>query len=144
MKFTAHKRKSKDTMSGRILYALVVLWVSVGLQPCAVAEVSDADCPHCPPAETHSIAPENEHCGGHTEATFDAIVSNECCDADDGAIDTRYNTIDLKDFGDVAPPPLNAGPPSPFWIVQRIPVVDPPDRRRSSVPLYILNCVYRN
>ena len=131
-------------MSGRILYALVALWVSLGIQPCAVAEVSDADCPHCPPAETHSIPPENEHCGGHTESRFDATMSNECCDADDGAIDTRYNTIDLKDFGDVAAPPPSADPSSPFWIIQRIPIVDPPDRRRSSVPLYILNCVYRN
>ncbi len=144
MIFTAKKRKNSGMASSRMLYALVALWVSLGIQPCAVAAVSDADCPHCPPAETHSIAPENEHCGDHAEPTLDATASIECCDADDGAIDTRYNTFDLKDFGDVAAPPPNAGPSSPLWIVQRIPVVDPPDRRQSSVPLYILNCVYRN
>ena len=144
MKFTNNKHNSKGTVSSRMLYVLLALWVSLGIQPCAVAAVSDADCPHCPPEETFAIAPENDHCGGGAEQAFDATASNECCDADDGAIDTRYSTVDLKDLHDVAAaPPSAVGTPWSRRTIENFPVVDPPDQRLSRVPLYILNCVYR-
>ena len=61
MKFTNNKRNSKGMASSRMLYAFLMLWVSLGIQPCAVAAVGDADCPHCPPEETHSDGHDHEH-----------------------------------------------------------------------------------
>ena len=149
MKFTDNKRKSKGMASSRMLVVLLALWVSLGIQPCAVAAVSDSDCPHCPELEMRSIAPsiapENEHCGNSAKPALEVTAASECCDAEDGAIDTRLSTVDVRDLPVVAAVPLSdIDPPWMRRTIESVPAVDPPDWRRSTVPLYMLNCVYRN
>ncbi len=143
MAFTNDRRKSKGTARSRALYALLALWVGLGIQPCAVAAVSDSDCPHCPPTEESLVSPEDEHCGG-ADPTLNASAPSECCDADDGAIDSRSSTVDQKDLHDVVDVPvLGFSVAWPLPTIARFMIVDPPDRHRSVIPLFIKHCVYR-
>ncbi len=132
----------------RSLFAgIVALWVCLGIQPCAVAAVSEADCPHCPPELPVPEPEQSSHCGGSVKAA-DAphvIVAEECCEADDGAIDARTASFELNpayDVSAVLPDVVRLA-----WSAGYTPVV--PTRtlslRRCSPPsLHKLHCVYRD
>jgi len=132
----------------RSLFAgVVALWVCLGIQPCAVAAVSDADCPHCPPELPAPEPEQSSHCGGSAKAA-DAphiIAAEECCEADDGAVDGRTASADFKpayDSAAVLPDPGRLA-----WTVARLPVTPSRAlslRRCSPLPLHKLHCVYRD
>jgi hypothetical protein len=130
----------------RTLSALLVMWVGLGVQPCAVAAVSEGDCPHCPPTIDAQQMDVKEHCGTDAELIADVSgVAGDCCETDDGAIDARSYAGKVVDNIDVS-----TGPPPTPTSVSRLTTgtlsesAYPPKRRRSSVPLRILYCVYRD
>jgi len=130
-----------------LLAGIVVLWVCLGIQPCAVAAVSDADCPHCPPELPEPEPEQASHCGGNATATEapHVVLAEECCEADDGAVDGRppsfefkpvYDTLAaLPDFGHLR------------WADGRAPVSPAGGlslRRCPPISLHKLHCVYRD
>ena len=91
-------KRNRGSKRRSLFTGLVALWVCLGIQPCAVAAVSDADCPHYPP-ELPAPEPEQaSHCGGSAKAADvpHAVVADECCEADDGAIDGRPANPEFK------------------------------------------------
>lgn len=124
-----------------LLAGLLALWVSLGIQPCAIASVSDADCPHCPPeASAHAMAMD-EHCGDGAQPSSTAYAA-DCCDADNSVIETRSKNVDVKPDVDLATGP----PPDPWHQVDSRPLqmalVDPAGRRSPAIALHKLYCVY--
>lgn len=43
-------RQHQTAWARRVLALFAVVWVSMAIQPCAMAMGDDSDCPHCPPA----------------------------------------------------------------------------------------------
>ncbi len=130
----------------RTLSGLLLIWVGLGVQPCAMAAVSESDCPHCPPATESQPMNMHDHDGTDGKLHADASSTHDdCCDTDEDAIDARTNLgkySDLSDFSSALPP---AHIPSSRVISSALSDFDdPPDRQRSSVPLRILYCVYRD
>ena len=130
----------------RTLSALLLIWVGLGVQPCAMAAVSESDCPHCPPAIELQQMDMHDHCGTDAKLLADASNTNgDCCEADEGAIEARTSFGKYGDVSDVS----SAPPPAPIPSSREISgtlsdFANPPDRQRSSVPLRILYCVYRD
>jgi hypothetical protein len=132
----------------RTLSALLLIWVGLGVQPCALAAVSESDCPHCPPANESQAMDMHDHCGTDAKLLADAsTTSGACCEAaaDDGAIEARTTLGKYGDINDASPAPPPAAIPSSREISGTLSdFANPPDRQRSSVPLRILYCVYRD
>jgi hypothetical protein len=129
----------------RTLGVLLLMWVGLGIQPCAVAAVSDAKCPHCPPAVTSDQATLHDHGNAHGESPSGVYATADCCEVDDGTVDARPPPADsgsLQKFAAAPPPAMTAMARSSSYAVRLS--SDPPERRRSSVPLRILYCVYRD
>jgi hypothetical protein len=126
---------------------LLALWVSLAIQPCAMAAVSEHDCPHCP-AEIEA-ADDSGHHHDHGAAQGGAGMSAECdsatadcCDLEDRIVGVR---VALPDFDDgdsvmlmsVAPPGVLDVPRAPPELAVPLPQVS-----GRFVPLNIVNCVY--
>lgn len=142
MSFLASTRGKRGAARRRVLGVFVAMWVSLGLQPCAVAAVSDVECPHCPPEHEHAMAAAHDHGHSNTESSGRGTQS-ACCEADDAAIDTRWGKIEDKDAGDFsAAIPASEPAISLRHDAYSGSAVDPPDRGRSSIRLHVLYCVY--
>ena len=129
--------------TNKLLSALLVLWVNLALQPCALAAGSEHDCPHCPPVHEEEMPAHHGH-HGPAEATKPcASMQSDCCDelpSNVGPRDLDQKVRDLPDqpavIAELAPwldtipiaRPLSAtGPPAPV---------------AASPPLHVLHCVY--
>ncbi len=144
MRILTDKRHNVGTAKRRVLSVLVALWVSLGLQPCAVAAVGDVDCPQCPPEQEQPMAAMSEHCDPQGHSSFSSAPS-DCYTLEESAVDGRLGKIDCKDDGKFSAA-IPAG--EPFVAIRfdtcSSNVVDPPDRAARPIPLYILYCVYRD
>ena len=145
MRLLANKRHQKRTVRSRAFAVLAVLWVSLGIQPCAIAATDDEGCPHCPPEQIQTMAAHDGHSDGVSESSSCVSVQAMLCEVDEAAIDSRSGKVEVDDAGIFVPV-------APTF-EQTFPVIrdtivgvafDPPARHRSAVPLHILYCVYRD
>jgi hypothetical protein len=124
-----------------MLAVMAAVWLSLGVQPCAIAAAGDAECPH---RAHEGTAPAAHH--GHAPAQDDArcdVAEPPCCAADAVTVDGRPGA-GKGDNGD----DVDGQPPTPdcrlLFDVDRPPdklsctTVPPPPAR----PLHVLNCVY--
>jgi len=130
----------------KALGLMLAVWVSLAVQPCAVAAVSAEECPHGPvPAET-TPEPERNHCGslvtGSEEVASCASAESECCDLEEGIVNVR---VELPDFGDditVLPASVPASHPCLGPCEESGNAAGPPEPSGGSVPLHVLKCLY--
>ena len=144
MRLSSNKRNKNRTVHSRAFGVLVVLWVSLGIQPCAVAAVEDSGCPHCPPEHEQPMATHGGHSDGMTESSSCASMQSMICEADEAAVDSRIGKIDDIEAAVVVAvsgtAAINPVASDTFIAIAS----DSPERRRSAVPLHILYCVYRD
>ena len=132
---------SHRSLTNRVFIAVVTLWVGVGVQPCAIAAMSDLDCPHAEHHAPNLDAATDDHCGG---ASPDPIVESDCCDGGEPTASQRVSTIEIDPdsqplaFADFD---LSDAQRRPF----AQPVGDrPPDPGFTPRPRHKLFCVYRD
>ena len=146
MRKVTDKRHNGGTAKHRVLAVFIALWVSLGLQPCAVADIDDVDCPHCPAEQMQPMAAGSDHCNPASESSFSSAPS-DCYEAEASAVDGRLAKIDSKD-ADQFSPAIPAREPfdSIRFNVTSSNAVGPPGQgvRAGAIPLYILYCVYRD
>lgn len=146
MTLSTNKRNKNRTVYGRAFGVLVVLFASLGLQPCAVAAVSDTDCPHCPVEQMQAMVAASEHCDPLAGSSSSSGPS-DCYEVEESAVDGRLGKFDFKDDGKF---PVAIPPSEPFDAIRfdasSRNAVGPPDQavRARPVPLHILYCVYRD
>ncbi len=94
----------------RAIAALLAVWLTVAMQPCAMAmdTAEDHDCPHCPPAPTeqhHGNHNQRGHHASHTESDQKPCMtaSDDCSLADELQTDGRFAKLELKDAPDDTP-----------------------------------------
>jgi len=140
-------RQSQIFTKRNVLGVIAALWVGLGIQPCAVAAVSDHGCPHCPPALEQDAARPNVHCASEIPQFEESCVSAqaECCDIDEGTVDVRSGQQDLDDYDESLPfLPTSASEWSTHPDDQSDGAADPPEYSGGSVSLHVLYCVYLN
>jgi hypothetical protein len=134
------------TATRKVIGLFAAAWVSLALQPCAMAAPAEHDCPHCPEETGASETAAHHHHGADQAAAADAGASctaaqADCCELDEGIVNLRTATIDLDD----EPPALLADAPPPGSLVRadREPgkATGPPPPAES-VPIHVRNCVY--
>lgn len=154
LKMSRHvQHKSKKTPANRFAALLFAVWVSLAVQPCAIAAVSDHDCPHCP-TEVESGAVHGAHGSqkshdhgsmGSSEAAVSemcASMQSDCCDNDESAVSARAVSPDL-DANPVALPTCG-----PTWVDRPDPrqepakATGPPVLPGGLISLQDLYCVY--
>lgn len=131
----------------RVFGLLVAVWVSLALQPCAVAAVSEHECPHCPTEVEAATAAIEDHCDPVRKNKADDGTSlpsaqSECCDVDDGIVNVRVDTTGDNDNLIILPTSV---PASQFRLgpcEESGHATGPPDATGGSVPLHVLKCVY--
>lgn len=149
----ADKRQTCRTRTRGVLGMLVIAWLNIAIQPCAMAlgSIEDHDCPHCPPS--HADEPSEHAVHGQHMAARDSASSampcatqaTDCGLPDELNFDGRAIKLELKDApGDVSVAVLPAYGYQParrparyhHWHGSRSPPI------ASSVPLNIYYCVY--
>lgn len=156
---TSKSDKARDTVFAlhaqskrartRIFGLFVAVWVSLAVQPCAVAAVSESDCPHCPP-EIEAVAPTTEsHCNpaaniSHDEQPNCDSAQAACCDVDEGIVNVRVDTNGLDDNSTGLPLSALASHPDIGLCGAPENAAAPPEPSGATVPLHVLKCVYLN
>lgn len=126
---------------------LLVFCLNLAVLPCAMAlGLDDHDCPHCPPAEDHSMAGHHAHKASHEPESTEsdcATPAASCCDVAATGIDTRASQPKLKSEGGEQ---TVAGPFSQLDLPATVDAfaasADPPDPPGATVPRHVLFCVY--
>ena len=126
-----------------ILGAVLVAWLNLALQPCAMAleAEQDHDCPHHPPAQS-------QHNDGHDMATYDspcATSASDCDVLDDWTNNERKTQVKFKDIPKDLP--ASVAPAVPKVRVNQLveltaislSMIRP---KGASPPLHKLYCVY--
>jgi hypothetical protein len=140
-------RKQAPTKGTRNVFGLLfALWVSLAIQPCAVAEVSEHSCPHCP-TEVAAASDSSHHHGGpaHHAATQVSpsceSMQADCCDLDEGIANVR---VELPDLDDATAVLTAAAPPQIVDVPRREAnrLADPPDPPDDLVPVHLKKCVF--
>ena len=134
------------TATRRVIGLFAAAWVSLALQPCAMAAPTEHDCPHCPEETGVNEGAAHHHHGADQAAAADAGAScaaaqADCCELDEGIVNLRTATIDLDDEPSAL---LAEGPlPGSFVRADREPgkATGPPPPAES-VPIHVRNCVY--
>ncbi len=145
MRNLTDKRHDEGAAKRRGLAVFAALWISLGLQPCAMATVSDVDCPHCPAEQVQPMAAGSDHCEPQGESSSGTL--SDCFEAEESAVNGRLGQSDGKDAGKFSAA-IPTGEPFlsiPFDICSNK-AVDPPNQavRARPIPLHILYCVYRD
>ncbi len=129
----------------RVFGLLLALWVSLALQPCAMA-ASEHDCPHCPTETAVAPATHHDHGGSGSHhaagATHDcASMQSDCCDLGESIANVR---VDLPDLDDVTAIITSAAPPQLADAPRRQAECpdSPPEPPDGSVPIHLLKCVF--
>lgn len=130
----------------KVFGLLLALWVSLAIQPCAVAAVSEHDCPHCP--TEIEAAPESQHHHGHAasanetgQAADCGATQADCCELVEGIASVR---VDSPEPDDEIPAITSAPPPGVLDAPRARPAlaVPLPQLVAARVPLHIIKCVY--
>jgi len=149
-----HVQQQRQFMpANRLAALLLAVWVSLAVQPCAMAEVSDQDCPHCPTeVELTAVHGAHDAHGSHDCGSMDlggaglsemcASAQSDCCDFDESVVNARPGSPDLDDNPIALPTrgPARADHPDP----RREPAnaTGPPVWPGGLVSLQDLYCVY--
>lgn len=125
---------------------MLAVWVSLAVQPCAVAAVSTEECPHCPvPAETMP-EPERNHCGSIVTRSEDIVscasAQTECCDVEEGIVNLRVESPDLDEDNNVLPTSVPVPHPNHGPCEESGNASGPPEPSGGPVPLHVLKCLY--
>ena len=145
--FTSSSKQRTKPDRSKFFGLLAAVWVSLALQPCAIAAVSDQECPHCPMEIETERAAYDDHCNPALvevadERHYHPVVESDCCDVDEGIASVRVDTSGDKDDATVVPADV---PASQFRVSPRqksVSASGPPGPTGTSVPLHILKCVY--
>ncbi len=125
----------------RLLAALVVLWLNMVLQPCAMGADAEHDCPHCPPAHHEQSAGHHGH-GAREQAAPCATFEAQCSDIGDISLESRNG----GQASDVEQPDCFAveSISRHHAVTSRVssPATGPPSCQQAARPIYILNCAY--
>jgi hypothetical protein len=145
--FAHHTQPQSRRARTRVFGLFVAVWVSLALQPCAVAAVSESDCPHCPPEIEAVDATMESHCNPAAKATHDDLpncdsVQAACCDLDKGIVSVRVDTTGVDDDNPGLPTSVPASHPSLGPCEESGSAAGPPQAVGGSVPLHVLKCVY--
>lgn len=143
MSISGNPQKQELPRTRGILGVILVAWLNLALQPCAMAleAEQDHDCPHCPPAQSH----RND---GHDMATYDtpcATNASDCDVLDDWANNERKTQVKFKDIPNDLP--ASVAPAVPVVRVDQLlkltatslSMIRP---QGASPPLHKLYCVY--
>ena len=119
---------------------LAIVWLNMAVMPCAMAfETADHDCPHCPPAEDHSMAGHH----GHTESASPcATMQSDCCEIAAAAVETRTDKSRFGQTPDVGPLSRCVIETAHAQYPRYAPSADPPDPPGAFPRIHVLNCVY--
>ena len=124
-------RRQGISRGRHVLGLFVAAWMAIILQPCAVADETEHDCPHCPPEMTHE---------GHQQA----LTSPDCEIGDQIALEARSLQPKLDDsfiqmpvFLGQAYDEIKLSPGSNHAVSKATIPIFP-----SGPPLNVLNCVY--
>ena len=92
MNVLATMRQRQTSWGRRVLSLFAVVWLSLALQPCAMAMGgdSDHDCPHCPP-------PESSHHATHDMTGMPCATGADCMALDEINYDGRTSTVKVGD-----------------------------------------------
>ena len=145
--FASFNKQRSTTARNRVFGLLAAVWVSLALQPCAIAAVSDHECPHCPVEIEAAPAAIRDHCNPAATDKGDDGTSNhsaqsDCCDLDEGIVNVRVDTSGDDDDTTVLPTGV---PASQFRLgscEESGSATGPSDSTGGSVPLHVLKCVY--
>jgi hypothetical protein len=146
MQTLTDKRNNTGTVKHRVLAAFMVLWISFGLQPCAMGAVDDIDCPHCPAEQMQPMAAGSDHCNPPGESSFSTAPS-DCYEVEESAVGDRLGKFDCKDAGKFsAAIDVSESLFSIRFDAFSINAAGPPGQspRAQPIPLHILYCVYRD
>jgi hypothetical protein len=123
---------------------LVVVWLNMALQPCAMAFGNEQDCPQCPPAHSREMPSQDSH----DRALEDApcyVGASQCAFSDDYNYDGRSVQIKVKDAPSdvpVAIAPAVVGLSLADTVSASLGPDDPSHRPGVPRSLNILYCVY--
>jgi len=145
--FAHHTQPQSRHVRTRVFGLFVAVWVSLALQPCAVAQVSESDCPHCPPEIEAVAATMESHCNPAGNVTPDELPNCDsaqaaCCEFAKGIVNVRVATDDLDDLTPGLPTSVPAPHPSLGPCEDPGNTAGPPEPSGGSVPLHVLKCVY--
>jgi hypothetical protein len=134
-------RSAPTRAARRLTGVLALLWLNLLLQPCAMAQESDHDCPHCPPAHHEQMASHHGH-GDADQAPPCAAFEVQCGDLDDISVDTR----NAAQPDDVEQPQIAVidGLSQRIAAAPRLATraTGPPVPRSAAPPTYLLNCAW--
>ena len=139
-------KNRKVSRTRKALGLMLAVWVSLAVQPCAMAAASTEECPHCPVLVETTPEPERNHCGSIVTSSEETVscasAQAECCDVEEGIVSLRIESSDLDEGNNVLPtsvpvPHLYHGP-----CEESGNATGPPEASGGSVPLHVLKCVY--
>jgi hypothetical protein len=85
----------------RVLVLLIVAWLNLALQPCAMALGADPvpDCPHCPSAQASEDAAQAMHAAADAAMPCATSVGSvgDCDSLDEMRADSRAGELKVKD-----------------------------------------------
>ena len=145
--FPRPTQRQQSRARTRLFGLFAALWVGLALQPCAIAAVSEHDCPHCPPQAEEKAAPHESHCDPVARVApgkpphCDAVQA-DCCDLEPGTVNGRADTTDADDETAALPASEPATYPDPGPCADPGNKPGPPEPSGGSVPLHVLKCVY--
>jgi len=131
----------------RVLGLLAAVWMGLALQPCAVADEVEQDCPHCPTEVVVELAPADDHCGSKAKDTQTVSVScvsvqSDCTDTEEGIFNARVESENLDDDSPDLPLCMASTHLSQRTCERTASLTGPPDSTGGSVPLFVLKCAY--
>ena len=134
-------RHAPGRSTRRLLGALVVLWLNMAVQPCAMAGADEHDCPHCPPEHHEAMAGHHGHKAEEPQVSCAALEA-QCGEYGNISVDAR-GQLKLDDDGQPDASIVDTAPPAEFV---RQAVADcatgPPLIAAASPPIHLLNCVF--
>ena len=137
-------RQRTTTATRKVLGLFVAAWVSLALQPCALATEAEHSCPHCPTES--EAAPESAHHRHHSgEAAKAADCSSmqaDCCEFDEGIVSVRLDPPNPDEQVLALPPTIPGAGVWPTLVQDFGNATGPPRPPAGRVPLHVLNCVY--
>ena len=153
LKSNSDNRRARTSRMRSIMSVVVIAWLNLALQPCAMAlgGMEEHDCPRCPPSHEDARADHAMHNGHAAEKEAKAgdmpcsTAATDCTLLDELNYDGRTVKLELNDAPNESP--VAIAPPFAFepklkpieylgWHSTRSP---PPP---ASVPLDVYYCVY--
>jgi len=136
----------KVSRTRKALGLMLAVWVSLAVQPCAVAAASTEECPHCPVLVETTPEPERNHCGSIVTSSEEIVscasAQTECSDVEEGIVNLRIESPDLDEGHNVLPTSIPVSHPCLGPREESGNAAGPPEPSSGSVPLHVLKCLY--